>query len=176
LYQELLMNTFLRLAASVLCLGVMAWGVVAFDSACPVTFLHQWDSAKNASIAEAIGRDERLDQRKEAIRRRREAKEQVAKEVIARQRSLADATGKFRELDRQWPDIRADTKMPELVWLSEDDLDGRAVIDQFRQVLADRPDAAAAAGDRLEKELQQLLAERNKRPPAPADAQTEPSR
>jgi hypothetical protein len=50
--------------------------------------------------------------------------------------------------------------MPELVWMSEDELDGRAVIEQVRQVLGDRPDEAAAVADRLEKELQQLLAGR----------------
>jgi hypothetical protein len=53
--------------------------------------------------------------------------------------------------------------------MSEDEWDGRTVIDQVRQVLADRPDEAAAVVGRLEKELQQLLAEREKRPPAPAE-------
>jgi hypothetical protein len=53
--------------------------------------------------------------------------------------------------------------------MSEDELDGRSVIDQVRQVLADRPDKAAAVAGRLEKELQELLADRKKRHPAPAE-------
>jgi hypothetical protein len=56
--------------------------------------------------------------------------------------------------------------------MSEDEWDGRAVIEQVRQVLADRPAEAAAVAGRLEKELQQLLAERNKRRLAPAEPRT----
>jgi hypothetical protein len=47
---------------------------------------------------------------------------------------------------------------------------------QVRQVLADHPAEAAAAAGRLEKELQQLLADRKKGPPAPAEPRTERSR
>jgi hypothetical protein len=72
-------------------------------------------------------------------------------------------------LDRQWPDLRSEIKRPEDLWMSEDEWDGRAVIDQVRQVLAGRPDEADAAAGRLEKELQQLLADRKKRSPAPAE-------
>jgi hypothetical protein len=60
--------------------------------------------------------------------------------------------------------------------MSEDELDGRAVIAQVRQVLADRPDEAAAVAGRLEKELHELLADRKKRHLAPADPRTEQSR
>jgi hypothetical protein len=44
--------------------------------------------------------------------------------------------------------------------MSQDEWDGRGVLNSVRQVLTDRPDEAAAVADRLEKELQQLLAER----------------
>jgi hypothetical protein len=47
---------------------------------------------------------------------------------------------------------------------------------QVRQILAGRPDEAAAVADRLEKELQELLADQKKRPPAPAEPRTERSR
>jgi hypothetical protein len=60
--------------------------------------------------------------------------------------------------------------------MSEDEWDGRAVIEQVRQVLADRPDEAAAVAGQLEKELQQLLADRKKGRPAPAEPRTERSR
>jgi hypothetical protein len=75
----------------------------------------------------------------------------------------------FRDLDRQWPDLRSGITKPEDLWMSEDEWDGRAVIAQVRQVLAERPDEAAAVADRLEKELQQLLAVQKKRPPASAE-------
>jgi hypothetical protein len=100
------MSTFIRLAAGALCLGVLALGAVTFDFTCPVTFLPRWGSAKSASIAEAIDRNERLNQRKKAIRRRREAKEQVAKEVIDRRQSLAEDIEQFRALGREWPESR----------------------------------------------------------------------
>ena len=89
---------------------------------------------------------------------------------------MAEAIERFRDLDRQWPVLRADTKMSELVLMSEYELDGRTVIDQVRQVLADRPDEAAAAAGRLEKELHQLLADRNQLRPTPAEPRTEGSR
>jgi hypothetical protein len=163
------MSKFLRLAAVFLCLGVLALGVVAFHFACPRTDPPSPDPNRRSSMPEEVARQEQLDQLQEAIRRRREAKWHVAKEVIVGQRSLMEAIELFRNLNLQWPDLRTGTTMPELVWMSEDELDGRAVIDQVRQVLADLPDEAAAVADRLEKELRELLAERNKRPPAPAE-------
>ena len=77
--------------------------------------------------------------------------------------------GLFRELDRQWPDLRSRIRKPEDLWMTENEWDGRAVIDQVRQVLADRPDEAAAVAGRLEKEFQKLLSEQKKRPPTPAE-------
>jgi hypothetical protein len=164
------MGKFLRLAAGVCCLGVLALCVVAIDPACPLTFPPRWDSAKSPSIAEAIGRKEQLDQRKEAIRHRREAKRTVAAEVISKRRSLAEAIEQFRELDREWPDSRPTPQTPEDLGVTEEEWSGRDVLYFVQLVLADRPDEAAAVADRLEKELQQLLAERKKRPPAPAES------
>ncbi len=157
------------LAAGACCLGVLALGAVALDPACPHTFPARWDSAKSPSLAEAIGQNEQLEQRKEAIRDRREAKEQVVEEVIARRQSLAEAIEQFRARDRQWPPshpwLRHQT--PEDLGISQDEWDGRNVLDFVRLVLADRPDEAAAVADRLEKELQQLLHSRKRRPPTP---------
>jgi hypothetical protein len=47
--------------------------------------------------------------------------------------------------------------------------DGRLVIDQVRQILVNRPAEAAEVAGRLEKELQDLLAGRKMRRPAPAE-------
>jgi hypothetical protein len=60
--------------------------------------------------------------------------------------------------------------------LSADEWAGRDVLYFVRLVLADRPDEAAAAADRLEEEFQPLLAERTKRPPAPTELRTERNR
>jgi hypothetical protein len=120
-------------------------------------------------MAETLARSEQLKQLREASFRRVDDKSRIAKEVIAGWRSLAEALEQFRDLDRQWPDIRTGVKKQEDLWMTEDEWDGRLVIEQVRKVLADRPEEAAAVADRLEKELRQLLADRKKRPPAPAE-------
>jgi hypothetical protein len=56
--------------------------------------------------------------------------------------------------------------------MSEDEWDGRAVLDYVRRVLADRPAEAAAVAGRLEKELQELLTDRKKHQPAPSHSRT----
>jgi hypothetical protein len=162
------MSKFIRLAAAVLCVGVLALGVVLFDPACPLTYPPRRDSRKGVSMAEEVARNEELDQREDAIRRRREAKAQLAAEVIARRRSLAEAIEQFRALDREWPENHRGPRTPEDFGMSQDEWDGRAVLDYVRRVLTDRPAEATAVADRLEKELQQLLADRKKRLPAPA--------
>ena len=167
------MSKLLRFAAGVLCIVVLALGVVFFDPSCLLTHPAPWDPDRRDSLAETLARSEELRQLREASYRRLGAKWQIAREVITGRRSLAEAMGLFRELDRQWPDLRSRIRKPEDLWMTENEWDGRAVIDQVRQVLADHPDEAAAVADRLEKELQQLLADRKKVPPAPAEARTE---
>jgi hypothetical protein len=144
------MSKLMRFAIGILCVGVLALGGVYFDPACPLTYPAPWDPGRRNSMADELTRREHLKQLHEASFRRIEAKWQIAKEVIAGQRSLAEALEQFRDLDRQWPDIRSQTKKPEDLWMSEDEWDGRAVIEQVRQVMADRPDEAAAVADRLE--------------------------
>jgi hypothetical protein len=169
------MSKLLRLAAVVLCVGVLALGVVCFDPACPLTYPAPWEPDRRNSMAEEVMRKEHLKQLHEASFRRLEARWQIAQEVIAQRRGLAEAIEQFRTLDRQWPE-NFSIQTPEHFGMSQDEWDGRAVIEQVRQVLAGRPAEAAAVADRLEKELQQLLAERKKRPPAPAEPRTERSR
>jgi hypothetical protein len=148
------MSKFLRLAAGLLGVGVLGLAVVYLDPASLHTSTAPWDPKRRDSMAEELLRREHLKQLHEVTFRRIEAKWQVAKEVIARRRTLAEAIEQYRDLDRQWPDIRARAERHELVWMSEDEWDGRSVIDQVRQVLAQRPDEAAAVAGRLEKELQ----------------------
>jgi hypothetical protein len=126
------MSKLIRLAAAVLCVGLLALGVVLFDPACPLTYPPRRDSGTRPSMAEEVARNEELDQREAAIRHRREAKRQVAQEVIARRRSLAEAIEQFRALDREWPENHSGPRTPEDFGMSQDEWDGRAVLDQVR--------------------------------------------
>jgi hypothetical protein len=170
------MTKHLQLAEGLLCLGVLALGVVAFDFSCLRNAPLPGDSGVRPVMADEVARREQLRQREEAEHRRNEAKRRVAEEVIAGRRSLAEALELFRELDREWPQNRPWPHAPAGVELSQDEWDGRGVLDSVRQVLADRPTEADAAAGRLEEELQQLLADRKKRPPAPVDPRTGQSR
>jgi len=167
------MSTLIRLALGVLCLGVLALGVVVFDPARLLTSPAPWEPNPRGSMAEELSRREQLNQFFEASYRRVKAKRQIAKEVIAGQRSLAEAIAWFRALDREWPENHPWHHAPAEHAMSEDEWDGRMVIDQVRQVLVERPDEAAIA--RLETELQELLANEKKRPLAPVDSRTERS-
>jgi hypothetical protein len=171
------MTKFLRLAAGVLGLGVLALGIAASD----LVYRHVYHpSGNNADFrsppAEELLRQERLKQWKEATFGRLEAKRDVAVEVIARRCSLAEAIAQFRVLDEQWPRSRPQMQMPRGLTMPEDEWDGQNVLSAVQQVLADQPDEAAAVADRLEKELRQLLAGRHKLGPAPAEPRTEQRR
>jgi hypothetical protein len=170
------MTMFIRLAAGVLCCGVLALAVVCFDPACLLNVLHGWAPDKKASMAEELARKEQLDQREAVLRRQRQAKRTVAAEVIARRRSLAEAIEQFRALDREWPESLFAPRGPADVGMSEDECSGRDVLYFVGLVLADRPDEAAAVADRLEKELQQFLADRRKRRPEPENPRLEKNR
>lgn len=157
------MTRFLRLAVAVLCLGVLVLGIAAFDLGCRHVYHPSGNNADFRSPpAEELVRQQRLKRWKEATFRRLEAKRHVAAEVIAQRCSLAEAIAQFRALDEQWPRSRPQMQMPRGLTMSEDEWDGQNVLSAVQQVLADRPDEAAAVVDRLEKELRQLLAERNK--------------
>jgi hypothetical protein len=80
---------------------VLAVGIVLFDLIGPLTYPRRGENDSRASLAEELARTERLKQLREASHRRAEAKRQVATEVIARQRSLAEALEQYRELDRE---------------------------------------------------------------------------
>jgi hypothetical protein len=167
------MTKLLRLAAGVLCLGVLALGVIVFDPACLIHFPHGCDPDNKVSVADEVARHEHLNQQEAALRRQRQAKRAVAAEVIARRRSLAEAIEEFRALDREWPKLGPLPHWPADLGMSADEGVGRDVLYFVQLVLADRPDEAATVAGRLEKELQQLLAERKKRLPAPAQQRTE---
>ena len=166
------MNQLLRLTSGFLCLGLLVLGITISQLACPL----RWNGGQSPSLAEESGREAELQQSFEALRRQRQAKRQVAEEVMAQRRSLAQAIEQFRALDREWPELRSALPTPEELGLSAEEEGGRDVLYFVQQVLADRPGEAAKVVSRLEKELQELLAKRKKRHPAPADPRTEQGR
>jgi hypothetical protein len=146
-------------------------GITVSQLACPR------DGGNRPSIAEERGREEKLQEMHDATHRRLQAKRQVAEEVIARRRSLAEAIEQFQVLDQEWSSTRFRNRTPEELGMSEEyEWDGRLVIDQVRQILVNRPAEAAEVAGRMEKELQELLATRKKRRLAPAEPRTERSR
>ena len=163
------MRKFLRLAALLSCLGMLVLGAIALNPHGPLLSSFWGRSAGRPSLAEIIAQSERLDRLQEASVRRRKAKEQIAKEVIARRRSLAEAMKQFRALDQEWPQFGLGADKAKDQGISEDEWDGRGVIGTVRIVLEHRPEEAAAVAGRLEKELQELLTDRKKPRPAAAE-------
>ena len=162
------MNQLIRFSSGLLCLGLLVLGIGVSHLGCPL----RWDGRKRASLAEERGREAKLQQSFEALRRQRQAKRQVAQEVIAQRRSLAQAIEQFRAFDQDWPEGRLRFQKPQDFGMSEEEWDGRSVIYWVQQVLAERPDEAAKVAGRLEKELHELLAKRKKRHPAPVEPPT----
>jgi hypothetical protein len=166
------MSRFLSLVTASLRLGLLALAVFVFDLAC---LPHNPPSQKNAlqTWAEILARTEQVDQLEEELDRYWEAKRHVAKEVIAGRRSLAEAIDAFRKLEQPWIPARQQEQTLKVLRMSEVEWRGRKVIYIARRVLADRPDEAAAVADRLEKELQKLLADPRKTCFAPTDPRAE---
>jgi hypothetical protein len=176
LLQEFPMSKFLRVAALLSCLGVLVLGTIALDPNGPLLSSFRGCTGGRTSWAEALEEKERIARIKEASLRRRNTKKQIAEEVIAGRRSLAESMAQFHALDLEWPQFGLASDKARAEGISEDEWDGRKVIIMIRQVLFDRPDEEAAVIARLEKELQELLAERKKRPAAPVEKPIERSR
>ena len=166
------MNQLIRLTFGLLCLGLLALGITVSHLACPL----RWDGDNRPSITEQRGREEKLKQLHDATRRREQAKWQVAQEVIARRRNLAEAIEQFQALDREFSQTGCRSQAADKLGMSEEEWDGWLVIYRVQQVLDDRPGEAAKVVSRLEKELQELLAARKKHHPAPAEAPTKQRR
>jgi hypothetical protein len=162
------MSEFRRLAAGVSYLGVLILSVVALARAGSLLSSFQGCSVERTSLAEENRREEQLDEGKDALHRRPETEWQAAAEGIAQRRSLAEAIERFRALNRQGPPGRLEAQKTEDFRMSEEKRDYQWVINYVREILADRPDEAAVVAGRLEKERQELLADRTKHRAAPA--------
>jgi hypothetical protein len=120
-----------------------------------------------------LDREAQLKQEQEDFNRYVEARQQLAKKVIEGQRSLAEAIEAFRKLKQPWIPAGYQEQTLKELRMSEAEWHGRKVISLARGVLSDRPDEAAAVADRLEKELQKLLADQRKTCIAPTDPRAE---
>jgi hypothetical protein len=172
------MGKFLRATALFSCLGLLLLGTIALDPNGPLLSSFRGCSAGRTSLTlpEALEQSEQIDRFEEASLRRLDTKKRIAEEVIAGQKSLAEAMAQFRALDQEWPKFGSASMTRQDLGISEDEWDGRGVIVTVRNVLTHRPDEAAAVVARLEKELQELLAGRKKRPAAPLEKPVEQSR
>jgi hypothetical protein len=166
------MSKFLRLAALLCCLGVLVLGTIAVGRNGPLLSSFRGRSARKISWAELIEDSERIDRLEEASFRRINTKMHIAEEVIARRQSLAEAMKQFHALDQEWPqfDLRSARRFQ---GISEDEWDGQRVLICVQFVLESRHDEGSAVLGHLEKELQELLADRKKRPAAPAQPRLE---
>jgi hypothetical protein len=152
------MRKILPLATGISCLGLLS--LTVFDPAC-LPHHPLWE--RNSSLStwpELLEREAQLKQEREDLDRYVEAKKQVAKKVSEGQRSLAEAIDDFRSLDQIWISLSTHERALKDLRNSEEEWLGRNVIYFVQRVLADRPDEAAAVACRLEKELQQILADR----------------
>ena len=163
------MGKFLRVAALFCCLGLLVLGTIALDPNGPLLSSFRGCTAGKISLPEAIEERERIARFEEASLRRLDTKKQIAEEVISRRRSLAEAMQLFRALDQEWPKFGSAEKRLHDLGISEDEWGGRGVIVTVKDVLKHRPDEAAVVVGRLEKELQELLADRTKPRPASAE-------
>jgi hypothetical protein len=154
-------------------LGVLVLGTLALDPNGPLLSSFRGCSAGKISLPEALEESDRMARIKEASFRRLDSKQRIAEEVIARRQSLLEAMKQFRALDQEWPQFGSASKKAHDLGISEDEWDGRGVITTVKVILEHRPDEAAVVVARLEKELQEILADRKKHPPAPADPRAE---
>jgi hypothetical protein len=165
------MGKLLRVVALLCFLGILVMGMITLPS------LWGCSAAKTSLTLNAVlERTEQVDRIEEAAFRRRKIKLQVAEEVIAGRLSVAEALEAFRRLEGQQLPIVTKQLMLKQENVSEDEWLGQGVLYYVKQVLADRPDEAAAVMARLNKELQELLADRKKRPAAPDEPTIERSR
>ena len=165
------MGKFLRIAAVILVLGLLAVGVMIPD------FLRSFRFPGDTKVplepmGEILAKQEQVNQGLKAFHRDKRAKLQVAEEVIAGRLSVAEALEAFRRLQGQRLPNIIKQDMLERWKVSEDEWLGMGVLYYVEQVLAE----AAAVVARLEQELQELLASRQKRPAAPVAKPIEPSR
>jgi hypothetical protein len=115
-------------------------------------------------------RDEDLRRLGRATLRREEARRQVVQELLAGRCGLGEALGRFRELDREWPDCA--TPLPKVLtgaWASEEERHYWLLTKLVQDLLGERPEELAAALGRLEEDYRQLRAGR---PAPPVDLGT----
>jgi hypothetical protein len=161
------MSKCFQLITGFSCLSGLVLGVLALNPACRLVSSFRGNSAEKLSLGEELGRTENLKENEQALRRRRESKRRLAEEVIDQRLSLAEAIERFQTLDQDWPPGRR--RVADSLGISEEEVDGQGVLIYVRFVLQSRQEETDAVLGRLKKELQELLASRDKRRAAPDD-------
>jgi probable HAF family extracellular repeat protein len=159
------MNALLRPAVAALVLAPLA--------VCAFSLRFASDPAGLAGLRHLLRearRDDDLRRLERATLRREEARRQVVQELLAGRCGLGEALGRFRELDREWPDCA--TPLPKALtgaWASEEERHYWLLTKLVQDLLGERPEELAAALGRLEEDYRQLRAGR---PAPPVDLGT----
>jgi hypothetical protein len=124
-------------------------------------------------IIQTALRDEELEQLGGAAYHRIEAREETVRELIAQGCSLSQALARFKELDGEHPDDLMELSRERNGYDSERNY--QYIVELVEDLLKDQPEKAALVLRRLEKEYQQLRADRN-RPSAMPTKRSERSR
>lgn len=158
------MNILLRPAAAALALAGLSVCVFGLRWACDPAGL-----VGLREVMRVVGRNEDLRRLERATLDRSKARRQVAQEVLARRCSLGEALARFVELEREWPDYATPlTEVMRRAWASEEERQYRLLTNVVEELLAERPEEAAAALRRLEEDYRQLGAGRPSPSAAPA--------
>jgi hypothetical protein len=126
------------------------------------------DSTDLRELVRGLRRGEELEDFRQAGLRHRVSKEQVVQELIGGRCSLSEALARWQELDHKWiqelererPELAIGiSQMYRLAW-SDADYYYRNIIELAAELLRDRPEEAASVLRLLERDYQQLQAER----------------
>jgi len=118
----------------------------------------QWDLPEKIwQLGEEWRRNRELDAQGEAILRRLEAKDRIARAVLDGRLSLPEAAQCFRDLDRDWSDFDIEFFRASVPGASDAERYCRLTISWVRTCVKNRPDQGKEVLRRLEAELQQLL-------------------
>jgi hypothetical protein len=148
------MNPLLRTTAVALVVVLLALGVFGLRLACSPSDYQE--------LVQASRRREDLRERERASLRRRQLHEQAVQAWIAQRCTLAETMQRLQEGDREvaqeWPAYT----IKEKGWTSDEDRHYQLILTHVEEILPERPEELATARCRLERDYQQLQANRQR--------------
>jgi hypothetical protein len=154
------MNAVLRQAIVVLVVIPFAVSLLGLRFACTWTDL--------AKIVQAALRDEELEQSRRPTYHRIDARKETVRDLIAQRCSLSQALAHFGELDGEHPEVLMELSRKRSGYGSDTEWNYQYIVVLVKDLLENHPDEAAIVLRRLEKEYQQLRADRNRPSAMPA--------